>query len=76
MFFMFATLIRYREETTARGLEPLRAEPNGFRVHLLSHSDTLSLVMQRFEAGQEYRRKCISQESSPGRVDSGDILYH
>ena len=28
--------------TTARGLEPLRAEPNGFRAHLLSRSDTLS----------------------------------
>jgi hypothetical protein len=28
--------------TTARGFEPLRAEPNGFRVHLLNHSDTLS----------------------------------
>ena len=28
--------------TTARGFEPLRAEPNGFRVHLLSRSDTLS----------------------------------
>ena len=24
------------------GFEPLRAEPNGFRVHLLSRSDTLS----------------------------------
>ena len=29
-------------KATARGFEPLRAEPNGFRVHLLSHSDTLS----------------------------------
>ena len=29
-------------ETTARGFEPLRAEPNGFRVHLLNRSDTLS----------------------------------
>ena len=29
-------------EATARGFEPLRAEPNGFRVHLLSRSDTLS----------------------------------
>jgi hypothetical protein len=28
--------------TTARGFEPLRAEPNEFRVHLLNHSDTLS----------------------------------
>ena len=31
-----------RPRTTARGFEPLRAEPNGFRVHLLSRSDTLS----------------------------------
>ena len=29
-------------KATARGFEPLRAEPNGFRVHLLSRSDTLS----------------------------------
>ena len=27
---------------TPRGFEPLRAEPNGFRVHLLSRSDTVS----------------------------------
>ena len=30
-------------ESTARGFEPLRAEPNGFLVHHLSHSVTLSL---------------------------------
>ena len=29
-------------QTTARGFEPLRAEPNGFRVHHLNHSVTLS----------------------------------
>ena len=29
-------------KSTARGFEPLRAEPNGFRVHLLNRSDTLS----------------------------------
>ena len=29
-------------KTTARGFEPLRAEPNGFRVHVLSRSDTVS----------------------------------
>ena len=29
-------------KATARGFEPLRAEPNGFPVHLLSRSDTLS----------------------------------
>ena len=31
------------EHATPRGFEPLRAEPNGFRVHLLSRSDTVSL---------------------------------
>ena len=29
--------------TTPRGFESLRAEPNGFRVHLLNHSDTVSI---------------------------------
>ena len=29
--------------STARGFEPLRAEPNGFLVHHLNHSVTLSL---------------------------------
>ena len=29
---------------TARGFEPLRAEPNGFRVHHLNHSVTLSCL--------------------------------
>ena len=29
-------------ESTPRGFEPLRAEPNGFRVHLLNRSDTVS----------------------------------
>ena len=29
-------------EATARGFEPLRAEPNGFPVHHLNHSFTLS----------------------------------
>ena len=34
-------------KATARGLEPLRAEPNGFLVHHLSHSVTLSCGMLR-----------------------------
>ena len=29
-------------KATARGFEPLRAEPNGFLVHHLNHSVTLS----------------------------------
>ena len=32
------------KEATARGFEPLRAEPNGFLVHHLNHSVTLSVV--------------------------------
>ena len=30
------------EKATTKGFEPSRAEPNGFRVHFLNHSDTLS----------------------------------
>ena len=33
---------KVRWKTTARGFEPLRAEPNGFLVHHLSHSVTVS----------------------------------
>ena len=32
-----------RNEATARGFEPLRAEPNGFLVHHFNHSVTLSM---------------------------------
>jgi hypothetical protein len=32
-------------ESTTRGFEPLRAEPNGFLVHHLSHSVTLSCLV-------------------------------
>ena len=31
------------EKATARGFEPLRADPNGFLVHHLNHSVTLSM---------------------------------
>ena len=34
--------ILFMRATTPNGFEPLRAEPNGFLVHLLSHSDTVS----------------------------------
>ena len=33
-----------RGKATPRGFEPLRAEPNGFRVHLLNRSDTVSVA--------------------------------
>ena len=35
---------RKHAKPTARGFEPLRAEPNGFLVHHLNHSVTLSCL--------------------------------
>ena len=32
---------QHAHASTPKGFEPLRAEPNGFLVHLLSHSDTV-----------------------------------
>ena len=44
--------------STPRGFEPLRAEPNGFRVHLLNRSDTVS--MHGGGGWQSYRRLMLS----------------
>ena len=33
-------------KTTPKGFEPLRAEPNGFLVHHLNHSVTVSLAFK------------------------------
>ena len=38
---------RRKTKTTARGFEPLRAEPNGFLVHHINNSDTLSPQQSR-----------------------------
>ena len=35
----------FGRKTTPRGFEPLRAKLNGFRVHLLNRSDTVSLAI-------------------------------
>jgi hypothetical protein len=34
--------MRQCEKATPKGFEPSRAEPSGFLVHLLNHSDTVS----------------------------------
>ena len=36
------SIIMVLKDTTSTGFEPARAEPNGFQVHLLNHSDTMS----------------------------------
>jgi hypothetical protein len=43
-FVVSGLSLRAENSTTARGFEHLRAEPNGFLVHHLNHSVTLSLV--------------------------------
>ena len=48
------------EQATARGFEPLRAEANGFRVHLLNRSDTLSL-----SKGDQLAASTENQPESP-----------
>ena len=40
------TILFSAENATPRGFEPLRAEPNGFLVHHLSHSVTVSLTVR------------------------------
>ena len=41
--------MQLQRKATPRGFEPLRAEPNGFRVHLLNRSDTVSLHALRIK---------------------------
>ena len=48
-------------DPTARGFEPLRAEPNGFLVHHLTHSVTLSSAEIKFH---EPIPSCIENEIS------------
>ena len=38
------SIIMDLRDTTSAGFEPARAEPNGFQVHLLNHSDKLSYI--------------------------------
>ena len=48
-------------KSTARGFEPLRAEPNGFLVHHLSHSVTLSHPIgqrSRWQQLEQSRQVC------------------
>ena len=58
-------------KATAKGFEPSRAEPNGFLVHLLNHSDTLSLQ-------GEQEQKAIDEKKIVQRCDvifCGAILF-
>ena len=59
-------------EATARGFEPLRAEPNGFRVHLLNRSDTLSwLVVDHACLGSKHKDSSHEVERLPAPEASG-----
>ena len=52
-------------ETTPRGFEPPWAEPNGFRVHLLNRSDTVSCL---YNAGQLVTSKLVAR-LQPGKFN-------
>lgn len=58
-----------KRKSTARGFEPLRAEPNGFRVHLLSRSDTLSAAEGKTAYHSSIASFC---EASP---DTGKCVF-
>ena len=67
---------------TARRFEPLRAEPNGFLVHHLNHSVTLSRnCIRKNKFGTNANRQNIlhnertSRGSNPGHIDGGDVVY-
>ncbi len=42
-------MVEFYAAMTAAGFEPTRAEPNGFLVRLLNHSDTLPSLEQYHE---------------------------
>jgi hypothetical protein len=50
----------------SKGFEPLRAEPNGFLVHHLNHSVTLSLVSIR-------KRRMTGREQSTRTVIKSNV---
>ena len=53
------------DNATPNGFEPLRAEPNGFLAHFLSHSDTVSCVLR--PDGDRQMRGCrhSTQQARP-----------
>ena len=51
--------------STARGFKSLRAEPNGFRIQLLSRSDTVSLVRARILHILHDRCAYLGQKHNP-----------
>ena len=53
-------------QATAREFEPLRAEPNGFLVHHLNHSVTLSMLLKE--------NRILSRQSTAKLVNMGYTL--
>ena len=58
---------RYRttnNNSTPRGFEPLRAEPNGFLVHHLNHSVTVSRRVLRHEYSPKHTHICMQHHTA------------
>ena len=58
-------------KATARGFEPLRAEPNGFLVHHLNHSVTLSCST---EGVKTHKRNCSPNPLPEHPLDLQDVV--
>ena len=57
---------------TARGFEPLRAEPNGFLVHHLNHSVTLSTPNQSNLRATQHKQR--NEAPQPGCKSETNLL--
>ena len=57
------------KDTTPEGFEPSRAEPNGFLVHRLNHSATVSCCLAQPLAVRFEKKPCLHYR----RSDSGGI---
>ena len=75
-------------KATPGGFEALRVEPNGFRVHFFSRSDTASMlnicILFYFLSAQTnlfhdvlcIEMRCIGRERRPGHNGGNDVFCH
>ena len=61
-----------QDGATPRGFEPLRAEPNGFRVHLLNRSDTVSCLTRAAACTRVWSHEPIWRSTNAGTCTCRD----
>ena len=50
--YIFAEVDTNKKNPTLAGFEPAREDPNGFQVHRLNHSATMSFLILRFSSSK------------------------